>query len=368
MKIYIPVLTKFARHGGVTQFLANFTTVLTKDSPHHLYDHTGELTQTFSVTTFNKIRSIIRKIILIKSVALFYFKLKKSDHVFLNPSLGKASMKREMYYAKCCLYRNKPYSIFFHGWDWKFSEFLDKNNTLKSKYVKLINSSDNVFVLGCMFKDKLIKWGVEENKISLEKTTVNDDFLPNLSKKNFSVRKLNILFLSRISRTKGIFEAVDAFSIHLKDFPDSTFNIAGSGEDLQNLKVYVKNNNVRNINFLGFADEGMKRKLMANNDLFILPSYSEGMPISIFEAMAYGLTIITRPVGGIPDYFIDQKMGFLIESLDPKIYATSLNIAANDLDLRVRVADFNFDFVKNNVTASVVSKRILAKMDNIDVR
>lgn len=364
MKIYIPVLTQYARHGGVTQFLANFSTVIIQGSPnHHLFDHTGELTQSFSVTTFDKFRAFIRKMVLIKSIALFPWKLKKMDHVFLNPSLGKNSMQREMYYAKCCADQNKPYSVFFHGWDWQFSEYLDSNDTLKSKYSHLINSADNVFVLGGTFKDKLIEWGVSADKITLEKTTVPDEFLPNDVKGNFSVKKLNILFLSRISREKGIFEAVDAFVHHLKDYPNSIFNIAGTGENLQALKNYVKDNNIKSINFLGFADENKKQQLMMDNDVFILPSYSEGMPISIFEAMAYGLTIITRPVGGIPDYFQNKKMGFMIDSLDPKRFAETLNVVANDLSLRENIAEFNFEFVKNNVTASVVSKRILAKME-----
>jgi glycosyltransferase involved in cell wall biosynthesis len=367
VKIYIPVLTQYARHGGVTQFLANFSTVIIQYSPNHrLFDHTGEITQSFSVTTFDKFRAFIRKVILIKSLVLFPWKLKKMDHVFLNPSLGHVSMKREMYYAKCCIEKNKNFSVFFHGWNWNFSELLDSNIRLKSKYVKILNSAENVFVLGETFKDKLVEWGVTADKIVLEKTTVPDDFLPNVTKKNFSVKKLNILFLSRISRAKGIFEAVDAFSLHLKDYPNSIFNIAGTGEDLHSLEVYVKNNNIQNINFLGFADEEKKKQLMKDNDVFILPSYSEGMPISIFEAMGYGLTIVTRPVGGIPDYFIDNKMGFMIDSLDPKEFSDALNITANDIALRENISNFNHDYIKGNVTASIVTKRILSKMEHVN--
>jgi glycosyltransferase involved in cell wall biosynthesis len=366
MKIYIPFLTQYARHGGVTQFLSNFANAIAKENNSQLYDHMGLVRGKFEVTTFGGIRSFIRKIVLFRSMFSFSFNLKKSDHIFLNPSLGKNSMQREMYYAKCCADQNKPYSVFFHGWNWGFSELLDSNITLQSKYVKILNSADNVFVLGKKFKDKLVEWGVTADKIVLEKTTVPDDFLPNVTKENFSVKKLNILFLSRVSRAKGIFEAVDAFSLHLKDYPNSIFNIAGTGEDLHSLEVHVKNNNIQNINFLGFADEEKKKQLMKDNDVFILPSYSEGMPISIFEAMGYGLTIVTRPVGGIPDYFIDNKMGFMIDSLDPKEFSDVLNITANDIALRENISNFNHDYIKENVTASIVTKRILSKMEHVN--
>jgi glycosyltransferase involved in cell wall biosynthesis len=273
-------------------------------------------------------------------------------------------MHREMYFAKGCIKAGIPFSIFFHGWDWAFSELLDSNSKLRSRYVKLINSSDNIFVLGLSFKDKLVSWGVNENKIYLEKTMVDDDFIPKNPNEFSDKKSIKLLFLSRVTKSKGIFQAVDAFNLHLQANSTSSFTIAGTGEDLEELREYVRSKNVRNINFVGFADDVMKRKLMSNHDVFILPSYSEGMPISIFEAMSYGLTVITRPVGGIPDYFVEGEMGFSIESLEPVDFAKALNTVVKDIDLRERVSFFNRKYILENVSSSVISNRLLSEFES----
>ena len=117
-----------------------------------IYDHSGRVSSPFSVTTFSRSKSILRKILLIKSLVIFPYIITRMDHVFLNPSLGKASMVREMFFARCCSLFKIPYSIFFHGWSWDFSEALDNNAKLRNDYVRLIDRSSNVFVLGKAFR------------------------------------------------------------------------------------------------------------------------------------------------------------------------------------------------------------------------
>mgnify|MGYP003385231849 FL=1 len=209
---------------------------------------------------------------------------------------------------------------------------------------------------------KHLEWGVNGDKIYLEKTTIPDGFVTNISPKRGSDSKLNILFLSRVVREKGIFEALDAFSLHLKSYPDSQFSIAGTGGDLNKVKQYVVKHNIGNVSFVGFADECLKKKLLSEHDVFILPSYSEGMPISIFEAMAYGLTIITRPVGGIPDFFKAPDMGFLIDSLDPNDISDAMNKILMHKHIRSKASTFNMNFVFSNVVSTVITRKILARM------
>lgn len=358
------MLTQYARQGGVTQFLFSLISASHScNGEHQIYDHMGVVRHNLEVNSFTKARSLARKALVIKHMLTFTSKLGDVDHVLLNPSLGGKSMYREMYYAKKCVLYGKRFSIFFHGWDWRFAETLDANNSLRKKYVDLINNSSNVFVLGNEFRNKLVSWGCDGDKIYLEKTMVNDDFVPVKIKMEFLSNKLRILFLSRVTRPKGIFEAVDAFKLHMSKSPESELTIAGSGEDIDALKDYVNENAIANIEFFGFANDAMKRKLMNSHDVFILPSYSEGMPISIFEAMAHGLTIITRPVGGIPGFFKNKDMGFLVDSLLPEDFANALNEVIDDKNLRERVSQFNHNYVIDNVTSTIVSRRILAKME-----
>ena len=129
MKILMPVLSRFARHGGVTQFIGNFlSAVRMSKSNVAVYDHECEITnKLIEVNAFSRWAGLKRKCWLLVCVITYPYKLTKFDHVFLNPSLGKSSMAREMFYAKHCVKRNKKFSIFFHGWNWDFAEYLDTN-------------------------------------------------------------------------------------------------------------------------------------------------------------------------------------------------------------------------------------------------
>ena len=76
---------------------------------------------------------------------------------------------------------------------------------------------------------------------------------------------------------------------------------------------------MQNIEYLGnFIDGERKKELYLSSHIFCLPTYYpyEGQPISILEAYATGCVVITTPHGGIPDIFVDQKNGFLVESND----------------------------------------------------
>ena len=67
------------------------------------------------------------------------------------------------------------------------------------------------------------------------------------------------------------------------------------------------------IEFIGWVSDEKKIQYLNKADAFILPSYNEGLPISILEAMTYGLPIVSTKVGGIPEVLKDGINGFLIE-------------------------------------------------------
>ncbi len=64
--------------------------------------------------------------------------------------------------------------------------------------------------------------------------------------------------------------------------------------------------------------------------MYLFPTYHEGMPGSVLEAMGYGLPVITRTVGGLPDFFEHEKMGFITESLDASVFADFLEQLVKD--------------------------------------
>ena len=93
--------------------------------------------------------------------------------------------------------------------------------------------------------------------------------------------------------------------------------------------------------------------------VFILPTYhGEGMPHSVLEAMGFGIPVITRPVGGVIDFFEHGKMGFITESKDPVVLAELIETLVDDAELRREMAIYNFKYTQQRFLSSIVAKRL----------
>lgn len=120
----------------------------------------------------------------------------------------------------------------------------------------------------------------------------------------------NLLYVGRTVRDKGLFELLSAAK-QLKDAGHDNFHvhIVGDGIDLAEMKVKVKENLIDElITFHGMvSDKDTLRKFYLNSDLFVLPTYHEGFPRVLYEAMIFGVPIITTFVGTI-SYIMKDKI------------------------------------------------------------
>lgn len=82
------------------------------------------------------------------------------------------------------------------------------------------------------------------------------------------------------------------------------------------------------------------------------------MPTALLEAMAFGLPVATRPVGGIPDFFVNEEMGLLTESLDPNVYSKYIEQLINNSSLVAQISRTNYEYAKNHFMASIVAKNM----------
>jgi glycosyltransferase involved in cell wall biosynthesis len=83
------------------------------------------------------------------------------------------------------------------------------------------------------------------------------------------------------------------------------------------------------------------------------------MPNAVLEAMAFGLPVVTRSVGGMKDFFEDGKMGFITESRDPAVFAEFLARLGADSVLRTSMGRYNRAYARGRFAASVVAARLL---------
>ena len=125
---------------------------------------------------------------------------------------------------------------------------------------------------------------------------------------------ISLLFMGTITENKGIFELVD----YLQKNPyylesKIKLTICGEGESDRLISLINRENSVSNIFFAGWVNGTKKDELISDNDIFILPSFYEGLPMAILEAMSAGKPIISTSVGGIPSVVKPDHNGWLIE-------------------------------------------------------
>lgn len=278
----------------------------------------------------------------------------KYDLIVLNPSLGQTALKRDAIFLKIAVFTKKKTVVFWHGWSPDIVERINNNpGGFKQKY----QYASMHLVLSGGFKNDLVSWGIE-SPIKLTTTKVDDRLLANFDIQKKQVEEFTILFLTRVEVYKGIFILLEACKQFLKHDSGIRLVIAGDGSQLEAAKEFANKNNLLNVHFLGNVKGEQLIQAFTSATIYVLPTYNEGMPTSVLEAMAFGLPVITRPVGGLNDFFEDGKMGYLIESLNPIDFAEKIAYLIENKELMHEMSLNNHSYAKAHFLGSQVAENL----------
>jgi glycosyltransferase involved in cell wall biosynthesis len=147
-------------------------------------------------------------------------------------------------------------------------------------------------------------------------------------------RPLIVGYFGRLDPKKGIFNFVQAIPLVLEKCSDVTFVIAGKGPLKQ--KIEKELNALRitdSVKFSGFIDDDSLVSFFNSLKVLVIPTYDDGIPEVLKEAMACGTIVACTPVGGIPDVIVDKVNAFLIHRNDAVGVAEAILSALNYSDL-----------------------------------
>lgn len=284
-------------------------------------------------------------------IKIFFTKI---DLIVLNPSLEKNAIRRDALYLKIAKIFNISTLVFFHGWNEKIAKEISSSPNF---FLRRYSRSDAIIVLAKKFKREIENWGFK-GPIFLSTTKVDDNYLKNFDIRSKIITK-NILFLARIEENKGIICALRTQKEINQVHPDSKLFVAGEGTALKAAKDFAKKNSIKNVIFLGQINGSKLIEVFSNTSIYILPTtHGEGMPTSILEAMAFGLVIISRPVGGVIDFFEEGRMGYLLESTESKSYSKVISSLLNDEHQIKEISNYNNDYAQSHFLASVVASNL----------
>ncbi|MFX1571050.1 MAG: glycosyltransferase family 4 protein [Promethearchaeota archaeon] len=173
--------------------------------------------------------------------------------------------------------------------------------------------------------------------------------------------KIIITFISRIFELKGIEDLIVVSKQILNEYDNVIFLIAGRGS--LEKKLEQEANGTENLIYLGYRKD--VPNLLAISDIYILPSYSEGLSPAILEAMASGLPVVTTNVGSNPDININGKEGHLINPGDQvNLKNTIINLIQNE-NIRKEMGAINKENIQNNFDLKKTGLKFLREIEKL---
>jgi len=211
----------------------------------------------------------------------------------------------------------------------------DLKSSFKRKYFRYVfKKSSFVICQGASWKklfeevlpNQSSKFIVVKNWVNLAQYKIN---------KKAHNDKLQILYLAWVDKQKGIFDLLAALKL-LKDLKKIEVNICGEGADFIAAKEWVISQKMeQQVIFHGWVKGSKKLDLLAAADIFVLPSYAEGLPNALLEAMIAETAVISSRVGSVPDVIIEGKNGLMFKAGDVDELTHCLQTLINDSELRV---------------------------------
>jgi glycosyltransferase involved in cell wall biosynthesis len=285
------------------------------------------------------------------------------DLVHINPSMVSRSIIRDGLLMLIARAHGRPVLVFFRGWDPAYAEGIRGCRLRLFRWV--YGQAVAFIVLGAEFQTALAGMGLRRPTF-IATTVVDDTLIRPVIQVNSMPGTCNILFLCRLDVGKGLPEAIDAFERVQPAWPAATLTVVGDGPERAAAETIVANRKLRRVRFLGHIDGARKIEVFRDADIYFFPTFFiEGMPNSLLEAMACGLPVITRPVGGIRDFFEDGRMGYVTESRDPAVFSRFLDRLIGDPGLRRKMGDYNRDYARRHFAASVVVEKLLGIYEQV---
>ncbi len=241
----------------------------------------------------------------------------KPDLVHLHTSFGPSFYRKQpfIYMAR---WRGIPVIDHCHGAEFD-SFFTNASERKKSRIRTVFGMCQRVIVLSEEWRQKFV------DIVPWDKICVVSNYCKPLSWRDVEgcldsrFRDKTVLFLGELGKRKGGFDFADIVMKTQKVIPEARFVFCGDGakEDVEEIKAQVEKVCVKgSVSFPGWVRGEQKDKILRDSAVFLLPSYNEGQPMSILDAMAYGLPVVSTEVGGIPKLVESGSSGFLAQPGD----------------------------------------------------
>ncbi len=268
---------------------------------------------------------------------------------------SRASFWRKSVVCMMARFAGRPYLLHVHSGE--FMQFYEKESgPLAQRFIRrILGNAELVIALSDEWRERLLRV-CPEAKVEV---LTNAVALPDItSTRSSSNRAPKLLYLGDIKQSKGTHDLVRAFARVAGKFPALQLVCGGTGALAEVRDLAARLGVQDRVILPGWLGPEAKREALASATVFALPSYAEGMPMSLLEAMSWGLPAIATPVGGIPQLITDETNGLFVTPGDIDGIATAITRLMSEPALRERLGAAARATVEAGYTLEVTLARL----------
>jgi len=269
----------------------------------------------------------------LRALALTLLRARRSDVVHIHFA-SRASSVRKMSLARLALARGCKVIMHAHGGAYR-DYWKSLSPRARAANLAVLNRVHALIVLGEGWREFFVSIGVPRERVVV---LPNPVALPAVLPLRGRSARVTFAYLGLIASNKGTFDLVESLAL----LPDTTLEkmrvvIAGNGEHAELERRIALHALQRTVEVRAWLDAAQRDALLASAEVFVLPSYHEGLPMALLEAMAWGLAPVCTPVGSIAELVQHDANGLLSEPGDLNQLAVNLQRLALDPALRGRL-------------------------------
>lgn len=307
-----------------------------------------------TIKSFNKFNNILS---LLNGKRLHYDII----HCHFGPNGNTAAVLKEIGFLKGKIITT------FHGYD--MTSYISSKGD--DAYELLFKVGDLFLPVSERWKNALVALGCSEDKIKVHRMGVELDRVKNRPKRR-DAATVNLLTVARLVEKKGICYGIMAVAEVLKRHPDVKYRIIGDGPLRDTLKKLITELGTDDkIELLGGKSHEEVFALLNQTDIFISPSVTdekgdqEGIPVTLMEAMAHGLPVLSTWHSGIPELVKDGVHGFLVPERAVDALKEKLAYLVANPEIRVKMGDAGRNFVVDNYNNRQLNENLVVIYESL---
>lgn len=328
--------------GGIGIMLKGITGNWSSKSTKLIYLNSETRQRDFSITGRFGFSTLKYSLVLLSRV-LRKVKEERPDIIHFHSSWGAALLKDLLISLICKVCYSCKLVFHIHYADLN-AILLPRSRFLKAVQINLLyRCCDNVILMADLVQEGFLSIApsiasrIRDRSVVLRNFTIISDKHRGGPSDDYK----RILFLGNIGRRKGAFDIIEACSV-IRDQIEAQhvlLTFAGpfdSAEVELEFKNLIKKSGLTASCILPGSVLGQeKEQLFLDSDLFLLPSYAEGVPIAMLEAMSYGLPVIVSTEGGMPEVVINNEHGLLVSAGDISALSGAISMLIDNHERRV---------------------------------